>query len=190
MESGHRDIAPSGHRVNNVSRIGLLFARRPDLPMTRSPDGPMTRSPDGPISRYALHYVERGITMTTTAAVSSSAPQFVRGKIVDTQIKVSVDATRPLPLVCALYAVESSEGVWLCAYYGANRGVFDYLPRRARRWRRPNWALPFGPNSLSPRTSTGLSNGKSSRKRISWLTVGTGNDADRVIGPSSHRVIG
>jgi hypothetical protein len=66
-----------------------------------------------------------------TTAASSSAPQLaVAGKIIETQIKVSVDATRPLPLACALYAVESSEGVWLCAYYGANRSVFDFLPQK------------------------------------------------------------
>jgi len=66
--------------------------------------------------------------MTTT--VGSSVPQSVTGKIIDAQVKVSVDATRPLPLVCALYAVESAEGVWFCAYYGANRSVFDFLPQR------------------------------------------------------------
>jgi hypothetical protein len=54
----------------------------------------------------------------------------VAGKIIETQIKVSVDATRPLPLACALYAVESSDGVWLCAYYGANRSVFEFLPQK------------------------------------------------------------
>jgi cobalamin-dependent methionine synthase I len=54
----------------------------------------------------------------------------VGGRIIEAQVKVSVDAARPLPLVCALYAVESSEGVWLCAYYGANRSVFDFLPQK------------------------------------------------------------
>jgi len=68
--------------------------------------------------------------MATIAAVSSGAPQMVAGRIIEAQVKVSVDAARPLPLVCALYAVESSEGVWLCAYYGANRGVFDFLPQK------------------------------------------------------------
>ena len=68
--------------------------------------------------------------MTSGSTVSSVVPQSVRGKIIDAQIKVSVDATRPLPLVCALYAVESSEGVWLCAFYGANRSVFDFLPQK------------------------------------------------------------
>ncbi len=68
--------------------------------------------------------------MTTTPAVSSGAPQGVTGRIIEAHVKVSVDAARPLPLVCALYAVESSEGVWLCAYYGANRSVFDFLPQK------------------------------------------------------------
>jgi hypothetical protein len=68
--------------------------------------------------------------MTTTPTVSSSAPQLVGGRIIEAQVKVSVDPARPLPLVCALYAVESSEGVWLCAYYGANRSVFDFLPQK------------------------------------------------------------
>jgi hypothetical protein len=68
--------------------------------------------------------------MTTTPALSSGAPQFVSGRIIAAEVKVSVDAARPLPLVCALYAVESSEGVWLCAYYGANRSVFDFLPQK------------------------------------------------------------
>ena len=64
---------------------------------------------------------------TTTAPAASPA---IRGKIVEAEIKVSVDAAHPLPLACGLYAIENSEGVWLCAYYGANRSVFDYLPQR------------------------------------------------------------
>ena len=68
--------------------------------------------------------------MVSTPAAPSPAAPFVTGKIFDTVIKVSVDPTRPLPLVCGLYAVENSEGVWLCAYYGANRGLFDYLPQK------------------------------------------------------------
>jgi len=66
---------------------------------------------------------------TTPASASAAAPQ-VAGKIIDTVAKVSVDPARALPLACALYAVENSEGVWLCAYYGANRSVFDYLPQK------------------------------------------------------------
>jgi hypothetical protein len=68
--------------------------------------------------------------MSTTPAGASTATDHVTGKIIDMVSKVSVDATRPLPLACALYAVENSEGVWLCAYYGANRSVFDYLPQK------------------------------------------------------------
>jgi hypothetical protein len=68
--------------------------------------------------------------MATTPASSIATPPHVTGKVIDTIMKVSVDATRPLPLVCALYAVENSEGLWLCAYYGANRSVFDFLPQK------------------------------------------------------------
>ncbi len=68
--------------------------------------------------------------MALTPASTAATALRVTGKIIDTVVKVSVDATRPLPLVCALYAVENSEGVWLCAYYGANRSVFDYLPQK------------------------------------------------------------
>jgi hypothetical protein len=68
--------------------------------------------------------------MATTPASATAAAPRVTGKVIDTIMKVSVDATRPLPLVCALYAVESTHGVWLCAYYGANRSVFDFLPQK------------------------------------------------------------
>jgi hypothetical protein len=68
--------------------------------------------------------------MATTPATPTAAAPRVMGKVIDTISKVSVDATRPLPLVCALYAVESADGVWLCAYYGANRSVFDFLPQK------------------------------------------------------------
>ncbi len=68
--------------------------------------------------------------MSSTPASPTAAAPRVAGKIIDTVIKVSVDATRPLPMACALYALENPEGVWLCAYYGANRSVFDYLPQK------------------------------------------------------------
>ena len=48
----------------------------------------------------------------------------------EAEIKVSVDPANPLPLACALYAIETLAGVWLCAYYGANRSNFDYLPQK------------------------------------------------------------
>lgn len=68
--------------------------------------------------------------MASAPASPTTAPQHVAGKIIDAVVKTSVDATRPLPLACALYAVENAEGVWLCAYYGSNRSVFDYLPQK------------------------------------------------------------
>ena len=58
----------------------------------------------------------------TTATVS--------GKIIEAEIKISADPANPLPLACALYAIETPAGVWLCAYYGANRSNFDYLPQK------------------------------------------------------------
>jgi hypothetical protein len=89
--------------------------------------------------------------MTTAAAVSSVAPQFVRGKIIEAQIKVSVDATRPLPLACALYAVESSDGVWLCAYYGANRSVFDFLPQKGAEVEENKLGIAFRTKQFIPK---------------------------------------
>jgi hypothetical protein len=64
----------------------------------------------------------------STTAPASAQP--IRGGIIEAEVKVSVDPARPLPFVCALYAIESPEGVWLCAYYGSNRSVFDYLPQK------------------------------------------------------------
>ena len=54
----------------------------------------------------------------------------IRGRVLEAEIKVVVDPTRALPLASAAYAVETPEGVWLCAYYGSNRSVFDYLPQK------------------------------------------------------------
>jgi hypothetical protein len=68
--------------------------------------------------------------MTTTSTMPPTATRAVRGKIVEAEVKISVDPARQLPLACALYAVETAEGVWLCAYYGVNRSVFDFLPQK------------------------------------------------------------
>lgn len=68
--------------------------------------------------------------MGSTPISATAAGAHVSGKIIDTVFKVSVDATRPLPLACALYAVENPEGVWLCAFYGSNKSVFDFLPQK------------------------------------------------------------
>ena len=80
------------------------------------------------------------------ASISDSpmaAAPHVAGKIIDAVIKVSVDATRPLPIACALYAVENSDGVWLCAYYGANRSNFDYLPQKDAQIDEANLGIAF-----------------------------------------------
>ena len=61
--------------------------------------------------------------------VTAATPK-IQGTIIEAEVKASVDATRPLPLVCALYAIEAAEGVWLCAYYGMNRSLFDFLPQK------------------------------------------------------------
>ncbi len=68
--------------------------------------------------------------MGTTPNAPSSSAASIQGKIIEAEVKVSVDPGRPLPLVAALYAVDTGSGVWLCAYYGANRSVFDYLPQK------------------------------------------------------------
>ena len=68
--------------------------------------------------------------MGTTPNTASGTSAYIRGKIVEAEVKVSVDPGKPLPLACALYAVEAEGGVWLCAYYGSNRSVFDYLPQK------------------------------------------------------------
>ena len=64
------------------------------------------------------------------ATTPTPSPNAICGKIVEAEIKVSVDPANPLPLACALYAIETPAGVWLCAYYGANRSNFDYLPQK------------------------------------------------------------
>jgi hypothetical protein len=81
--------------------------------------------------------------MATTSSVPPEDRQAVVGKIVEAEVKVSVDAARPLPLVCALYAIEASDGVWLCAYYGANRSVFDFLPQKGAEVDERNLGIAF-----------------------------------------------
>jgi hypothetical protein len=93
--------------------------------------------------------------MITAPTVSSSTTPSVRGKIIEAQVKVSVDATRPLPLVCALYAVESSDGVWLCAYYGANRSVFDFLPQKGADVEEAKLGIAFRTKRFIPKDQYG-----------------------------------
>ncbi len=81
--------------------------------------------------------------MSTPSTAASSNTARVVGKIIEAETKVSVDATRPLPLACALYAVENPDGVWLCAYYGANRSVFDFLPVKGQEIDEATLGIPF-----------------------------------------------
>jgi hypothetical protein len=67
--------------------------------------------------------------MGTSPSISAAGTP-VRGRIVEAEIKVSVDPGHPLPLASALYAIQAEAGVWLCAFYGTNRSVFDYLPQK------------------------------------------------------------
>jgi hypothetical protein len=71
--------------------------------------------------------------MVPTSPPTAAATPPIRGNIIEAEIKSSVDATRPLPLVSGLYAIETPEGVWLCAYYGTNRSVFDFLPQKGSK---------------------------------------------------------
>jgi hypothetical protein len=68
--------------------------------------------------------------MTTTTPPVATATPPIQGTIIEAEVKSTVDATRPLPLVSGLYAIETPQGVWLCAYYGMNRSVFDFLPQK------------------------------------------------------------
>ena len=90
--------------------------------------------------------------MVTTPASPTAAPPRVAGKIIDMMAKVSVDATRPLPMACALYAVENSEGMWLCAYYGANRSVFDFLPQKGAEIDEAKLGISFLHKVFIPKT--------------------------------------
>lgn len=69
------------------------------------------------------------MSTSVTGSSTSSAP--IRGRIIEAEVKVSVDPAYPLPLACGLYAIETDDGIWLCAYYGWNRSVFDYLPQKS-----------------------------------------------------------
>jgi hypothetical protein len=88
---------------------------------------------------------------TTPVAPAVANPTHVSGKIIDAVSKISVDATRPLPLACALYAVENPQGMWLCAYYGANRGVFDYLPQKGAEINESRLGIAFRHKRFIPK---------------------------------------
>lgn len=91
------------------------------------------------------------MTSTITEAAQREPATSIRGTIIEAEVKVSVDATKPLPLACALYAIESADGVWLCAYYGANRSVFDSLPQKGTEVDENRLGIAFHTRRLVPR---------------------------------------
>jgi hypothetical protein len=66
----------------------------------------------------------------TNPAVTSIPLRPVHGRIIEAEIKISVSPAFPLPLASALYAIENGDCIWLCAYYGSNRSVFNFLPQK------------------------------------------------------------
>jgi hypothetical protein len=89
--------------------------------------------------------------MATTSIPPPTVARSVRGKIIEAEVKISVDAARPLPLACALYAVETAEGIWLCAYYGANRSVFDFLPQKGAEMDETKLGIAFRTKRFIPK---------------------------------------
>ena len=81
--------------------------------------------------------------MATGSVSSPGVARSIRGRIIEAEVKTSVDPARPLPLVCALYAIETAEGVWLCAYYGANRSIFEFLPQKGGEVDETNLGIAF-----------------------------------------------
>jgi len=82
---------------------------------------------------------------------ATTANPAIRGTIIEAEVKSSVDATRPLPLVCGLYAIEAADGVWLCAYYGMNRSNFDYLPQKGAAVDEAQLGLTFHVREFVPK---------------------------------------
>jgi hypothetical protein len=68
--------------------------------------------------------------MNPMPTTPTATAELIRGKIIEAEVKISADPTEPLPLACALYAIEAQNGIWLCAYYGTNRSIFDCLPQK------------------------------------------------------------
>lgn len=73
----------------------------------------------------------------------------------DAEVKVSVDPGRPLPLACGLYAIEAPDSFWLCAYYGMNRGVFDYLPQKGAEIDEAKLGITFKVREFVPKEQYG-----------------------------------
>ncbi len=89
--------------------------------------------------------------MSSIPDAASKLRSPIRGKIIEAEVKVSVDAAHPLPLACGLYAIETGEGVWLCAYYGANRSVFEFLPQKGAEMDEARLGISFHFRSFVPK---------------------------------------
>ncbi len=88
--------------------------------------------------------------MATTSPAPPTAP--IHGKIIEAEVKLSVDPGRPLPLGCGLYAIETEEGVWLCAYYGSNRSVFEFLPQKGADFDERTSGIAFHAKEFVPKS--------------------------------------
>ena len=89
--------------------------------------------------------------MATSVVDAPASTLSIRGKVIEAEVKISVDPGQPLPLACGLYAIETADGVWLCAYYGTNRSVFDYLPQKGADVDEPRLGVAFHTRELVPR---------------------------------------
>ena len=86
----------------------------------------------------------------TNGKVTSTTTQPIRGKIMEAEVKVSVSPAFPLPLASGLYAIDDGQGIWLCAYYGSNRSVFDYLPRKGADFDERSAGITFHTRDFIP----------------------------------------
>jgi hypothetical protein len=89
--------------------------------------------------------------MPATPTSTRSTTRAINGTIIEAEIKQVVDPTRPLPLVTAVYAIETENGFWLCSYYGSNRSNFDYLPQKGAVVDESKLGMVFHSKELVPR---------------------------------------
>lgn len=89
--------------------------------------------------------------MSTSPSAPLTVGASIRGKIIEAEIKISVDAAMPLPLACGLYVIESADGYWLGAYYGSNRSVFDYLPQKGAEVEESKLGITFHTKKFVPK---------------------------------------
>src|SRR5438045_8584083 len=82
---------------------------------------------------------------------SATTARYIRGKIVEADIKISVSPSFPLPLASGLYAIDDGQGIWLCAYYGSNRSVFDYLPQNGADFDEKSAGITFHTRKFIPK---------------------------------------